>query len=171
MHFPFLKYETLHRSIGNIFVSITISLFILLSGIDSCSAAESEVISSENFHITGFSLEEIDDLRHPVCTFSLKNNHAEDVYYYVEGAICPAGPGDCISAAIIKLNGKITKIKQISSDATTSIFNNGTLSIVATYIPVETSTMDEEGNVVDSIIIIKTKNSEKHFKMSGYCGV
>lgn len=171
MHFPFLKYETLHRSLGNIFISIMISLFIILSGIGSCSATESEVIPSENFHITGFSLEEIEDLGHPVCTLSLKNNHAEDVYYYVEGSICPAGLGGCTSVAVIKLNDQITMVKQLSADEKTSVFNDETLSVIATHTPVETSTMDEEGNVVDSIIIIKTKNSEKHFKMSGYCGV
>ncbi|HGH5979701.1 TPA: adhesin, partial [Kluyvera georgiana] len=78
---------------------------------------------------------------------------------------------ECTYSAIMKLNGEITILKQISSGKNTSIFKNRDISVTVEQTPIAESTEDEEGSDIKAVIIIKTRNSEKKFNMLGYCGV
>ncbi|MFV4870541.1 hypothetical protein ACNJOY_17100 [Citrobacter freundii] len=71
----------------------------------------------------------------------------------------------------MKLNGKITILKQISSGENISVFKNKDISVTVEQTPIAESTEDEEGSDIKAVIIIKTRNGEKKFNMLGYCGV
>lgn len=143
----------------------------MLSDIVACIAAEPSNIPPDSIVMNSFEVGEIPDLGHPVCTLSLADNKKEDFYNYVEGDICPPGGGNCTYSAIMKLNGEIAILKQVSSGKTASVFKNGDISITTIQASIKKSNVEEEGNNVKFIITIKTKNSEKKLDMSGYCGV
>ncbi|WP_237142209.1 adhesin [Salmonella enterica] len=126
---------------------------------------------SHNLVVNSFDVDEIAGLPHPVCTLSLAENNDKYLYNYVEGGICPVGGESCPYSAIMKLNGKITILKQTSLKNNTSVFKNDDISITTTQKPNKESEADEEGSDVDAVIIIKTKSSEIKLNMSGYCGI
>ncbi|HED5893986.1 TPA: adhesin, partial [Salmonella enterica] len=126
---------------------------------------------SHDLVVNSFDVDEIAGLPHPVCTLSLAENNEKYYYNYVEGGICPVGGESCTYSAIMKLNGKITILKQASLKNNTSVFKNDDISITTTQKPTKESEADEEGCDVDAVIIIKTKNSEIKLNMSGYCGI
>ncbi|HHA3572569.1 TPA: adhesin, partial [Salmonella enterica subsp. enterica serovar Havana] len=93
---------------------------LALYGVVGCVTAEPGNIPLDGLNTISFNVGEIADgeiadLRHSTCTLRLANNKKEDSYNYIEGAICPAGGEECTYSAIMKLNGNITILKQISS--------------------------------------------------------
>ena len=149
----------------------------MLSGIIGCLAVESENLAlndglrTKSLDIGDISEEEItDDLRHATCTLHLTDNKRKDSWNYIEGAICPANGGECTYSAIMKLNGKITILKQISSGDNHSVYKNNDVSITIKQTPM-TESKDDEGSEVKATIVIKIKDSKKTLNMIGYCGV
>lgn len=71
----------------------------------------------------------------------------------------------------MKLNGKITILKQVSSRENISSFQNGNISITTKQTPLTASNEDVEGYDVKAIITIRVRNEKKDLDMSGYCGV
>ncbi|EBG4356448.1 adhesin [Salmonella enterica subsp. enterica] len=157
--------------------NIVFLLALMLSGIAGCAVTEPSNIPLNDLNANNFDIGEItdgeitDDLRHSTCTLSLTDNKKKDSYNYIEGAICPVGGEECTYSAIMKLNGKITILKQISSGENTSIFKNKDISVTVKQSPIVGSTEDEEGSDIKAVIIIKTRNGERKFNMLGYCGV
>ncbi|MDM3093437.1 adhesin [Citrobacter sp. Cf136] len=157
--------------------NIVFLLALMLSGIAGCAATEPGNILLNNLNANNFDIGEItdgeitDDLRHSTCTLSLADNKEKDSYNYIESAICPVGGEECTYSAIMKLNGKITILKQISSGENISVFKNKDISVTVEQTPIADSTEDEEGSDIKAVIIIKTRNGEKKFNMLGYCGV
>ncbi len=150
---------------------IILFLALISSNFVACIAADSEKTLSHNLVVNSFDVDEIAGLPHPVCTLSLAENNDKYLYNYVEGGICPVGGENCPYSAIMKLNGKITILKQTSLKNNTSVFKNDDISITTTQKPNKESEADEEGSDVDAVIVIKTKNSEIKLNMSGYCGI
>ena len=148
----------------------------MLSGIAGCAATEPGNILFDNLNTNSFDIGEItdreitDNLSHSTCTLSLANNKGKDSYNYIEGAICPVGGGECTYSAIIKLNRKITILKQISSGENNSVYKNNDFSISIKQTPI-TETNDDEGNDVKATVELKTKYGDKTLNMTGYCGV
>ena len=70
----------------------------------------------------------------------------------------------------MKLNGKITILKQISSGDNHSEYKSNDVSITIKKTPM-TESNDDEGSDVKATIVIKIKDSEKTLNMVGYCGV
>ncbi|EMY3701116.1 adhesin [Salmonella enterica] len=157
--------------------NIVFLLALMLSGIAGCAATELGNILLNDLNANNFDIGEItdgeitDDLRHSTCTLSLTDNKKKDSYNYIEGAICPVGGEECTYSAIMKLNGKITILKQISSRENTSVFKSKDISVTVEQSPIVGSTEDEEGSDIKAVIIIKTRNGERKFNMLGYCGV
>lgn len=157
--------------------NIVFLLALMLSGIAGCVATEPSNIPLNDLNANNFDIGEItdgeitDDLRHSTCTLSLTDNKKKDSYNYIEGAICPVGGEECTYSAIMKLNGKITILKQISSGENTSVFKSKDISVTVEQSPIVGSTEDEEGSDIKAVIIIKTRNGERKFNMLGYCGV
>lgn len=152
--------------------NIIIILSLLLYGVADCPAAESSrrLLDGDGLVVGEITDNEItDDLRHSTCTLYLTDNKNPDSYNYIEGAICPVGEEECTESAIIKLNGKITLLKKVSSGENNSVYKNGNTSILIKQNPL-TSLSDDEGYDVKATVVIKTKNSEKMFEMTGYCG-
>ncbi|HAK1707303.1 TPA: adhesin [Salmonella enterica] len=151
-------------------------LVLMLSGIVGCAATEPSNIPLDGLNTNSFDIGEItdgeitDDLRHSTCTLHLADNKKEDSYNYIEGAICPVSGEECTYSAIMKLNGNITILKQISSDENNSVYKNNDLSLSITQTPM-TEANDDEGSDVKATIVLKTKHGEKIFNMTGYCGV
>ena len=106
------------------FQKITLLLTLMSSGIVACIAAEPDKIQSDSIIMNSFEVGEIPDLGHPVCTLSLANNKKVDFYNYVEGDICPPDGRNCTYTAIMKLNGEIAILKQISSGENNSVYRN-----------------------------------------------
>lgn len=110
-------------------------LVLMLSGIVGCAATEPGNIPLDGLNTNSFDIGEItdgeitDDLRHSTCTLRLADNKKEDSYNYIEGAICPADGEECTYSAIMKLNGNITILKQISSGENDSVYKNKDFSI------------------------------------------
>lgn len=156
--------------------NIVFLLALMLSGIAGCAATEPSNIPFDNLNTNSFDIGEItdgeitDDLSHSTCTLSLANNKEKDSYNYIEGAICPVGGRECTYSAIIKLNGKITILKQISSGKNSSLYKNNDISISITQTPM-IEPNDDEGSDVKATIILKTNHGEKTLTMTGYCGV
>lgn len=150
-------------------------LALTLSGVVGCIAAEPgntplDGLNTISFNVGEISNGEITDLRHSTCTLRLADNKKEDSYNYIEGAICPVSGEECTYSAIMKLNGKITILKQISSVENNSVYKNNDLSLSITQTPVAEPN-DDEGNDIKATIILKTKHGEKILNMTGYCGV
>ncbi len=151
-------------------------LALMLSGIAGCVATELGKTPLDNLNTNNFNIGKItdgeisDDLSHSTCTLSLADNKEKDSCNYIEGAICPVGGRECTYSAIIKLNGKITILKQISSGENNSVYKNNDLSLSITQTPM-TEPNDDEGSDVKATIVLKTKHGEKIFNMMGYCGV
>ncbi len=156
--------------------NIVFLLALMLSGIAGCAATEPGNIPFDNLNTNSFDIGEItdgeitDDLSHTTCTLSLVDNKEKDSYNYIEGAICPVGGRECTYSSIIKLNGKITILKKISSVENNSVYKNNDLSLSITQTPMAEPN-DDEGNDVKATIVLKTKHGEKTFNMTGYCGV
>jgi hypothetical protein len=157
--------------------SIVFILALMLSGIIGCLAVESgnlalnDGLRTKSLDIGDISEEEITDgLRHATCTLHLSENKRKDAWNYIEGAICPANGGECTYSAIMKLNGKITILKQISSGDNHSEYKSNDVSITIKQTPM-TESNDDEGSDVKATIAIKLKNEEKTLNMIGYCGV
>lgn len=157
--------------------NIVFILTLMLSGIIGCLAIEPGNIALKGgFHtksldIGDISEEEItDDLRHATCTLHLAENKQKDSWNYIEGAICPAEEEECTYSVIMKLNGKITILKQISSGGNYSAYKNNDVFIRIKQAPM-TKSNDDEGSDVKATIVIKLKNEEKTLNMVGYCGV
>lgn len=147
-------------------------LVLMLSGIVGCAATEPGNIPLDGLNTNSFDIGEItdgeitdgeitDDLRHSTCTLRLADNKKEDSYNYIEGAICPAGGEECTYSAIMKLNGNITILKQISSGENDSVYKNKDFSIFIKQTPVAEQN-DDEGSDIKATIVIKTKSDEKH---------
>lgn len=156
-------------------------LVLMLSGIVGCAATEPGNIPLDGLNTNSFDIGEItdgeitdgeitDDLRHSTCTLRLADNKKEDSYNYIEGAICPADGEECTYSAIMKLNGNITILKQISSGENDSVYKNKDFSIFIKQIPVAEQN-DDEGSDIKATIVVKTKSDEKTLNMTGYCGV
>lgn len=150
-------------------------LVLMLSGIVGCVATEPGNIPLDGLNTTSFNVGEIADgeiadLRHSTCTLRLADNKKEDSYNYIEGAICPVGKDECTYSAIMKLNGNITVLKQISSGENDSVYKNKDFSIFIKQTPMAEQN-DDEGSDIKATIVIKTKNDEKTLNMTGYCGV
>ncbi|EAA5454204.1 TPA: adhesin [Salmonella enterica subsp. salamae] len=151
-------------------------LVLMLSGIVGCAATEPGNIPLDGLNTNSFDIGEItdgeitDDLRHSTCTLRLADNKKEDSYNYIEGTICPAGGEECTYSAIMKLNGNITILKQISSGENDSVYKNKDFSIFIKQTPVADQN-DDEGSDIKATIVIKTKSDEKTLNMTGYCGV
>lgn len=156
-------------------------LVLMLSGIVGCAATEPGNIPLDGLNTNSFDIGEItdgeitdgeitDDLRHSTCTLRLADNKKEDSYNYIEGAICPAGGEECTYSAIMKLNGNITILKQISSGENDSVYKNKDFSIFIKQTPVAEQN-DDEGSDIKATIVIKTKSDENTLNMTGYCGV
>ena len=150
---------------------IILFLALISSNFVVCLAADSGNILSEDPVVNNFGVDEVVGLPHPVCTLSLAENNEKHLYNYVEGGICPVGGESCPYSAIIKLNGKMAILKQISTNKNISFFKNDEVSIITTQSPVKGAVVDEEGGDVNAVIVIKTKNSEIKLNMSGYCGI
>lgn len=153
------------------FKKIILFLTLISSGFVVCLAADSEKILSADPVVNNFDIDEVVGLPHPICTLSLAENNENHLYNYVEGGICPVGGESCPYSAIMKLNGKIAILKQISTNKNISVFENDEISIITTQSPVKGSAVDEEGSDVNASIVIKTKNREMKLNMSGYCGI
>jgi hypothetical protein len=156
--------------------NIIFLLTLMLSGIAGCAANEPATIPPDGIETNSLDIgeiadDEITDLRHFTCTLSLTDNKKEDSYNYVEGAICPAAGGECTYSAIMKLNGEITILKQISSEKNTSEYKSEDISLTVKQAPIAEPAEDEEGSDIKATIDIKTKNTERKFNMFGYCGV
>ncbi|WP_242430043.1 adhesin [Kluyvera intermedia] len=156
--------------------NIIFLLTLMLSGVVDCVATEPadippDGIDTNSVDVGEITDGEITDLRHSTCTLSLADNTKEDSYNYVEGAICPAAGGECTYSAIMKLNGEITILKQISSGENTSVFQNEDILLTVKQAPIAEPTEDEEGSDIKATIDIKTKSTERKFHMFGYCGV
>ncbi len=151
-------------------------LTLMLSGIIGCLAIEPsnkvpDDLNTKSLDVGEISEEEItDDLRHSTCTLHLADSNRKNTWSYIEGAICPADEEECTYSAIMKLNGKITILKQISSGDNHSQYKNNDVSITIKQTPMPESN-NEEGNDVKATIVIKIKDSEKRLNMVGYCGV
>lgn len=151
-------------------------LVLMLSGIVGCAATEPGNIPLDGLNTNSFDIGEItdgeitDDLRYSTCTLRLADNKKEDSYNYIEGAICPAGGEECTYSAIMKLNGNITILKQISSGENDSVYKNKDFSIFIKQTPVAEQN-DDEGSDIKATIVIKTKSDENTLNMTGYCGV
>ncbi|EAA2680319.1 TPA: adhesin [Salmonella enterica subsp. enterica serovar Havana] len=148
---------------------------LALYGVVGCVTAEPGNIPLDGLNTISFNVGEIADgeiadLRHSTCTLRLANNKKEDSYNYIEGAICPAGGEECTYSAIMKLNGNITILKQISSGENDSVYKNKDFSIFIKQTPVAEQN-DDEGSDIKATIVIKTKSDEKTLNMTGYCGV
>ncbi|WMY74028.1 adhesin [Buttiauxella selenatireducens] len=167
MHFK--KIARHSKSEWNMFKNIAIILGLMMSGTIFCNAENLDGISIESLVINSFNVDEINGLQHFVCTLSLVDNKKEGFDNYVEGDICPAGK-KCSYSAIMKLNGKITILEQVSSEKNISTFKNDDMTIISTQTPIKGSG-DDEGGDVNAVITIKTKNGEKKVNMSGYCGI
>lgn len=158
------------------FKNTILLLALMLSGIAGCAATEPGSLPLDNLNTNSFDIGEItdreitDDLSHSTCTLSLANNKGKDSYNYIEGAICPRGGVECTYSAIMKLNGKITILKQISSGENNSVYKNNDFSISIKQTPI-TETNDDEGNDVKATVVLKTKYGDKTLNMTGYCGV
>lgn len=155
--------------------NIVFLLALMLSGVVGCVATEPGCIPLDGFNTNSFDVGEIDDgeiadLRHSTCTLRLTDNKEEDSYNYIEGAICPVDGEECVYSAILKLNGKITILKQMSSGENNSVYKNNDISISIRQTPM-TESNEDEGNDVKATIVIKTKNGEKTLNMTGYCGI
>ncbi|MGZ0749338.1 hypothetical protein [Kluyvera sichuanensis] len=156
--------------------NIVFLLALMLSGITCCAATEPDSLQLDNLNSNRFNIGKItdreitDNLSHSTCTLRLANNKGKDFYNYIEGAICPVGGRECTYSAIIKLNGKITILKQISSEKNSSLYKNNDISISITQTPM-IEPNDDEGSDVKAIIILKTNHGEKTLTMTGYCGV
>lgn len=155
--------------------NIVFLVALMLSGVVGCVATEPGSIPLDGFNTKSFDVGEIADgeiadLRHSTCTLRLTDNKKEDSYNYIEGVICPVGGEECAYSAIMKLNGKITILKQISSGENNSVYKNNDISISIKQTPM-TESNEDEGNDVKATIVIKTKNGEKTLNMTGYCGV
>ncbi|WP_442980254.1 adhesin, partial [Salmonella enterica] len=147
---------------------------LALYGVVGCVTAEPGNIPLDGLNTISFNVGEIADgeiadLRHSTCTLRLANNKKEDSYNYIEGAICPAGGEECTYSAIMKLNGNITILKQISSGENDSVYKNKDFSIFIKQTPVAEQN-DDEGSDIKATIVIKTKSDEKTLNMTGYCG-
>ncbi|CAH5969937.1 MAG: adhesin [Citrobacter koseri] len=152
------------------FQKITLLLTLMSSGIVACIAAEPDKIQSDSIVMNSFEVGEIPDLGHPVCTLSLANNKKVDFYNYVEGDICPPDGRNCTYTAIMKLNGEIAILKQISSGENNSVYRNSDFYISIKQTPM-TEPNNDEGSDVKATIVLKTKHSEKILNMTGYCRV
>ncbi|EBM3978125.1 TPA: adhesin [Salmonella enterica] len=148
---------------------------LALYGVVGCVTAEPGNIPLDGLNTISFNVGEIADgeiadLRHSTCTLHLADNKKEDSYNYIEGAICPAGGEECTYSSIMKLNGNITILKQISSGENDSVYKNKDFSIFIKQTPVAEQN-DDEGSDIKATIVIKTKSDEKTLNMTGYCGV
>ncbi|GHD91156.1 hypothetical protein GCM10011445_09050 [Pseudocitrobacter faecalis] len=153
------------------FKKLILYLTLISSNFVVCLAADSEKILSEELVVNNFDIDEIAGLPHPVCTLSLAQKNDNPLYNYVEGGVCPKGGEGCPYSAIIKLNGRITILKKISTNKHTSVFKNDHVSIITTQNPVKGAAVEEEGSDVNVVIVIKTKHSEIKLNMFGYCGI
>lgn len=148
---------------------------LVLSGIVGCVAAEPGNIPLDGLNTISFSVGEIADgeiadLRHSTCTLRLADNKKENSYNYIEGAICSVSGEECTYSAIMKLNGNIMILKQISSNKDKSIYKNNDFYISIKQTPI-TESNDDEGSDVKATIILKTNHGEKTLTMTGYCGI
>lgn len=150
------------QGIDKVLKYIGFILVLMLSGIVGCAATEHGNIPLDGLNTNSFDIGEItdgeitDDLRHSTCTLRTADNKKEDSYNYIEGAICPAGGEECTYSAIMKLNGNITILKQISSGENDSVYKNKDFSIFIKQIPVAEQN-DDEGSDIKATIVVKTK--------------
>lgn len=147
-------------------------LIVLIStSICICFASPSKETPSYSFIVNNFNVDDVAGLPHPVCMLSLADNNNDYLYNYVEGGICPGGERVCTYSAIIKLNGELIILKQVSSKRNISIFKNNDMTVVTTKNPLKQLIVDEEGEDINAVIEIKTKNGNKKLNMTGYCGI
>ena len=156
---------------------IVFILALMLSGVIGCLAIEPGNIALDgDLHTNSLVIGEIadeeitDDLRHSTCALRLADIKQKNSWNYIEGSICPADKEECTYSAIMKLNGKITILKQLSSGDNHSVYKNNDISITIKQTPL-TESNDEEGSEVKATITIKVKDDEKALNMVGYFGV
>lgn len=156
--------------------NIVFLLALILASIAGCAATEPGNMPLDNINTNTFTIGEItdgeitDDLSHSTCTLRLADNKKEGSFNYIEGAICPTSGEECTYSAIMKLNGNITILKQISSNKNNSVYKNNVFSISIKQTPI-TETNDDEGNDVKATVVLKTKYGDKTLNMTGCCGV
>ena len=151
------------------FKNIALILALISSSNIASVVAEPSSISLNDLVTNSFDADKVVDLAYPVCSLNLDGDKKEGFYNYAEGEICPVGR-ECTYSAIMKLNGKLTILKQMSSDNGAEIFKNDDMTIVAKYTFIDKDNDREDGDV-NAVITIKTKNGEKKVNMSGCCGI
>ncbi|WBM70318.1 adhesin [Buttiauxella sp. WJP83] len=151
------------------FKNIALILALISSSNIASVVAEPSSISLNDLVTNSFDADKVVDLAYPVCSLNLDGDKKEGFYKYAEGEICPVGR-ECTYSAIMKLNGNITILKQVSSDNGAEVFKNDDMTIVTKYTFIEKNN-DRENGDVNAVIVIKTKNGEKKVNMSGYCGI
>lgn len=151
------------------FKNIALILALISSSNIAGVIAEPGSISLNDLVTNSFDADKIVDLAYPVCSLNMDGDKKEGFYNYAEGEICPVG-GECTYSAIMKLNGKLTILKQVSSGNGAEVFKNDDITFIAKYTFIKQE-MDREDGDVNAVIVIKTKNGEKKVNMSGYCGI
>lgn len=152
------------------------TLFAVL--MSPCVAAYAAVIpeniSPSSIVTEDFDVSVITDLAYPVCTWNLGDNKKENFYHFVEGEMCPAGGERCTYSGVMKLNGKIAILKQLSSDNGTSVFKNDNTTIITTLTPIKNPKAEvgsEEESDFNAVVVIKTSRGEKKLEMTGFCSI
>lgn len=151
--------------------NITFILALMSAGLLSSVAATPDSISQKNLTLNRFSDNEIADMPHAVCYLDTVNHEKSNLIYYAEGDICPALGEKCKYSAVMKLNGKLTILKQVASTEDTTTYKNEAFTVFTKRTLIHNAAMDDEGSDVKYNLVIKTKNSEVNVDMFGYCGI
>lgn len=156
------------------FKNIVLFFVLMSSGISVCAATDTDTISRSSIITESFDARVIADLAYPVCTWNLEDNRNENFYHFVEGEICPAGGEQCTYSGIMKLDGKIAVLKQVSSDSGISVFKNNNATITTKLTPIKNPKIDldnEEESYFSAVVVIQTKHGEKKLEMTGFCSI
>lgn len=156
------------------FKNIAFFFVLILSGIAACVAEKSGNTALNSIVTEDFDARLITDLAYPVCTWNLEDNKKENFYHFVEGEICPASGEPCTYSGIMKLDGKIAVLKQISSDSGISVFKNNNATITTKLAPINNPKIDlgnEEESYFSAVVVVQTKHGEKKLEMTGFCSI
>lgn len=149
---------------------ITLTIILFASGLCSCFAAAPDSISLKGLTLTSFSYSDIPDFYHPVCALNTFKNKQSSLDYYVEGGVCPADVKECKISAIMKLNGKLTIMKEVTSTEDSATYKNEAFTVSIKRTLIKNENMSDEESDVKYNLVIKTKNDEHKLEMFGHCG-
>lgn len=154
------------------FKKLTLAITLIASGLCSCFAAAPDSITLKGLTLSSFSFEDVTIMEQPVCSLDTVNNKKSSLNYYVEGTVCPTDGTKCIlSAIIMKLNGKLTILKEVTSTDNSATYKNEEFTVATKRTLIQNEAMDDEGSDVKYNLIIKTKNNQVNVEMFGYCGI